>query len=54
MAAWDDAASAATAAAQGIDLGEIVAMRSELARQAAEITELRAQVQRIVSELGLS
>jgi uncharacterized protein YceH (UPF0502 family) len=54
MATWDDSDIASAAAAQGIDLGEIVAMRSELARQAAEIADLRAQVQRIVSELGLT
>jgi uncharacterized protein YceH (UPF0502 family) len=54
MARWDDTASASAAAAQGFDLGELAALRAELARQATEINELRALVQRMASELGLS
>ncbi|MEY4747931.1 MAG: hypothetical protein RIQ60_145 [Pseudomonadota bacterium] len=58
QARWEDAptgaAAAAVAAAQGFDLGDLLAMRAELARQAAEINELRALVQRMATELGLS
>ena len=53
-AALAQPASAAAAAAQGFDLGELQAMRAELARQAAEINELRALVQRMAGELGLT
>ncbi|MFM2066716.1 MAG: hypothetical protein RLZZ584_1625 [Pseudomonadota bacterium] len=54
LARWDDTASASAASAQGFDLGELSAVRAELARQAAEINELRTLVQRMASELGLS
>jgi uncharacterized protein YceH (UPF0502 family) len=54
LARWDDMASASAAAAQGFDLGELAAVRAELARQAAELNALRALVQRMASELGLS
>jgi uncharacterized protein len=54
LARWDDTASASAAAAQGFDLGELAAVRAELARQAGELNELRALVQRMASELGLS
>jgi len=37
-----------------ISVGELVALKAELARQGTELTELRALVQRMAAELGIS
>ncbi len=45
---------AAPAAAASIGAGELVALKAELARQAEQLAELRAQVQRLAGELGIA
>ena len=37
-----------------VSVGELVALKFELSRQAAEISELRALVLRMATELGIS
>lgn len=43
-----------TAGEHDVSAGELTALKAELSRQGAELAELRALVQRISSELGLS
>ena len=52
MTAPREAAGASDADA--ISVGELVALKAELARQGSELAELRTLVQKMAAELGIS